>query len=316
MLVGANQSFTPEPHFLVESLRAQTRFHDPLGDSLFSHASTAEGFRAWSHNSSGRSSPTESSFPPGSTAVPSPAGLPVPTLLVRSSRPIAPPPNRDAPVGQTLFNQHTSKKVSDDCYEMYIPSLVTPRAADAQGNWRRIRYAILEVRLPVARRAVGSGSAVGSSTGLEQYGHDWYAAWNARILSSAQSQIGLGLTLHVYQWTSSGLLSTRIATEIELNYHLFDAFVVLHGTDTMCYSSSALSFLLEDLGKTVVSSRQPRLGGYIETHLDHHRCPDSSSTAQERCSRQFPGCNFACWPVHHSRSAHNRSDALYALTCS
>ncbi|KAG6376246.1 hypothetical protein JVT61DRAFT_2222 [Boletus reticuloceps] len=32
----------------------------------------------------------------------------------------------------------------------------------------------------------------------------------------------------------------------------FDAFVVLHGTDTMSYSSSALSFLLEDLGKTVV----------------------------------------------------------------
>lgn len=44
----------------------------------------------------------------------------------------------------------------------------------------------------------------------------------------------------------------RIATEIELNYSTFDAFIVLHGTDTMSYSSSALSFLLEDLGKTVV----------------------------------------------------------------
>ena len=44
----------------------------------------------------------------------------------------------------------------------------------------------------------------------------------------------------------------RIATEIELNYATFDAFVVLHGTDTMSYTSSALSFLLEDLGKTVV----------------------------------------------------------------
>lgn len=43
----------------------------------------------------------------------------------------------------------------------------------------------------------------------------------------------------------------RIATEIELNYS-FDAFVILHGTDTMAYSSSAMSFLLEDLGKTVV----------------------------------------------------------------
>ncbi|KAH9966835.1 L-asparaginase [Russula dissimulans] len=44
----------------------------------------------------------------------------------------------------------------------------------------------------------------------------------------------------------------RIATEIELNYSLFDAFVILHGTDTMAYTSSALSFLLEDLGKTVI----------------------------------------------------------------
>ncbi|KAG1867150.1 asparaginase-domain-containing protein [Suillus subalutaceus] len=44
----------------------------------------------------------------------------------------------------------------------------------------------------------------------------------------------------------------RIAAEIELNYTSFDAFVILHGTDTMSYTSSALSFLLEDLGKTVI----------------------------------------------------------------
>ncbi|KAI0028517.1 asparaginase-domain-containing protein [Vararia minispora EC-137] len=44
----------------------------------------------------------------------------------------------------------------------------------------------------------------------------------------------------------------RIATEIELNYQLYDAFVILHGTDTMAYTASALSFLLEDLGKTVI----------------------------------------------------------------
>lgn len=44
----------------------------------------------------------------------------------------------------------------------------------------------------------------------------------------------------------------RIATEIELNYQSFDAFVILHGTDTMAYTASALSFMLEDLGKTVI----------------------------------------------------------------
>ena len=44
-----------------------------------------------------------------------------------------------------------------------------------------------------------------------------------------------------------------------MNYSLFDAFVILHGTDTMAYTSSALSFLLEDLGKTVVRFHQSRL---------------------------------------------------------
>ncbi|GAA5976588.1 hypothetical protein JCM11641_001348 [Rhodosporidiobolus odoratus] len=44
----------------------------------------------------------------------------------------------------------------------------------------------------------------------------------------------------------------RIAGDIERNYPHFDAFLVLHGTDTMAFSAAALSFLLEDLGKTVI----------------------------------------------------------------
>ena len=36
------------------------------------------------------------------------------------------------------------------------------------------------------------------------------------------------------------------------NYQDFDAFVILHGTDTMAYTASALSFMLENLGKPVV----------------------------------------------------------------
>lgn len=44
----------------------------------------------------------------------------------------------------------------------------------------------------------------------------------------------------------------KIATDIEVNYELFDAFIILHGTDTMAYTASALSFMLENLGKTVI----------------------------------------------------------------
>ncbi|KAI0124278.1 asparaginase [Xylariales sp. AK1849] len=45
---------------------------------------------------------------------------------------------------------------------------------------------------------------------------------------------------------------TQIATTIKANYHLFDGFVVLHGTDSLSYSASALSFMMEDLGKPVI----------------------------------------------------------------
>ncbi len=43
-----------------------------------------------------------------------------------------------------------------------------------------------------------------------------------------------------------------IAAIIEKKYDLFDGFVVLHGSDTMSYSASALSFMLENLAKPVV----------------------------------------------------------------
>ena len=44
----------------------------------------------------------------------------------------------------------------------------------------------------------------------------------------------------------------KMAKIIEENYSKFDGFVVLHGSDTMSYSASALSFMLEDLSKPVI----------------------------------------------------------------
>ncbi|MCU0461573.1 MAG: asparaginase [Bacteroidales bacterium] len=44
----------------------------------------------------------------------------------------------------------------------------------------------------------------------------------------------------------------NMAETIEKNYIRFDGFVVLHGTDTMAYSASALSFMLENLAKPVI----------------------------------------------------------------
>ena len=45
---------------------------------------------------------------------------------------------------------------------------------------------------------------------------------------------------------------TEIAQTVKDNYHLFDGFVVLHGTDSLAYTASALSFMMSDLGKPVI----------------------------------------------------------------
>ncbi|RLV61204.1 L-asparaginase 1 [Parashewanella curva] len=43
-----------------------------------------------------------------------------------------------------------------------------------------------------------------------------------------------------------------IADDIKANYDNYDGFVILHGTDTMAYTSSALSFMFEGLTKPVI----------------------------------------------------------------
>ncbi|WP_269533335.1 asparaginase domain-containing protein [Chitinimonas sp. BJYL2] len=44
----------------------------------------------------------------------------------------------------------------------------------------------------------------------------------------------------------------QMAADIAANYAAYDGFVVIHGTDTLAYTASALSFMLENLGKPVI----------------------------------------------------------------
>uniref|UniRef100_A0A8C5B7S6 asparaginase n=1 Tax=Gadus morhua TaxID=8049 RepID=A0A8C5B7S6_GADMO len=44
----------------------------------------------------------------------------------------------------------------------------------------------------------------------------------------------------------------KIGKDIEKNYEGYDGFVILHGTDTMAYTASALSFMCDHLGKPVI----------------------------------------------------------------
>lgn len=93
----------------------------------------------------------------------------------------------------------------------------------------------------------------------------------------------------------------RLATEIQQNYDAFDGFVVLHGTDTMAYTASALSLMLQGLNKPVVLTGSQLPLGAIRTdgkenllgaleivaeHIaDHPRVPEVSVFFDHRLFR-------------------------------
>jgi len=57
----------------------------------------------------------------------------------------------------------------------------------------------------------------------------------------------------------------RLARKIQENYSKFDGFVILHGTDTMAYTASALSYMLENLDKPVVMTGSQLPIGILRT---------------------------------------------------
>ena len=85
----------------------------------------------------------------------------------------------------------------------------------------------------------------------------------------------------------------KLAEIIRDNYNSYDGFVVLHGTDTMAYSASALSFMLENLNKPVIFTGsqlpigRPRTDGkenlISAVEIAGAREPDGSPTVPEVC---------------------------------
>lgn len=57
----------------------------------------------------------------------------------------------------------------------------------------------------------------------------------------------------------------RLATIIRDNYDTHDGFVILHGTDTMAYTASALSFMLQNLTKPVILTGSQLPMGVLRT---------------------------------------------------
>ncbi len=58
---------------------------------------------------------------------------------------------------------------------------------------------------------------------------------------------------------------TKLAVLIKDNYDAYDGFVILHGTDTMSFTASALSFMLVNLGKPVIITGSQLPIGMVRT---------------------------------------------------
>lgn len=78
--------------------------------------------------------------------------------------------------------------------------------------------------------------------------------------------------IDVYQFTSPIDSSdmqpenwAQIVRIISRNYQRYDGFVILHGTDTMAYTASALSFMLENLTKPVILTGSQLPMGQLRT---------------------------------------------------
>ena len=88
-------------------------------------------------------------------------------------------------------------------------------------------------------------------------------------------------------------LWAKIVGIIHDNYDKFDGFVILHGADTMAYTASALSFMLENLGKPVILTGSQLPIGTLRTdgkenlitaiEIAAARRPDGSPMVPEVC---------------------------------
>jgi L-asparaginase len=77
---------------------------------------------------------------------------------------------------------------------------------------------------------------------------------------------------------------SQIARAIESNYDNYDGFVILHGTDTMAYTASALSFMLENLNKPVIITGSQLPIGEVRTDGEENLIT-ALQVAAERDSR-------------------------------
>jgi len=104
----------------------------------------------------------------------------------------------------------------------------------------------------------------------------------------------------------------KLCDIIKDNYDKYDGFVILHGTDTMAYSASALSFMIDNLSKPIVLTGSQLPIGKIRTDGKENLITaieiagakeDGESIVSEVCilfgDKLFRGCRTTKFSAEH-----------------
>lgn len=102
----------------------------------------------------------------------------------------------------------------------------------------------------------------------------------------------------------------RLANLIEENYCSYDGFVILHGTDTMAYSASALSFMLENLQKPVIFTGSQLPIGMLRTDGKENLVTSIEIAAEKR--NGFPVVPEVCIYFENKLFRGNRTSKYSA----
>ncbi len=102
----------------------------------------------------------------------------------------------------------------------------------------------------------------------------------------------------------------EIASIIEENYETMDGFVVLHGSDTMSYTSSALSFMLENLNKPVIFTGSQLPIGDLRTDAKENLITSIQIAALKE--KGFPKISEVCLYFEYKLYRANRTTKLNA----
>lgn len=106
----------------------------------------------------------------------------------------------------------------------------------------------------------------------------------------------------------------KIAKTIERNYNNYDGFVVLHGTDTMSYTASALSYMFENLDKPIILTGSQLPVGQIRTDGKENliTAVEIAAATKNGCSIVPEVCIYFDFKLYRGNRTLKRNSELFS----